>query len=158
MNQLMMDIAISNTHWIRVNKGDASCRELADRHYSRQHIGASMFCRPGRNLVLRTALGDAAWVSWYGIRDDDYDAWECTIFRNESKYLSSELIRQAIDITYKTWGEPPKDGFITHIDSNKIQSRNPGYCFKLVGFKQIGKTKVNKLVILQYKKESVINE
>jgi hypothetical protein len=148
----MLDIA-EQGHWIRVNKGDTSCRALADRHYSRQHPGSPQFCRPGRNLVLRTALGNAVWVTWKGIRDDGLDAWECTIFRNESSYLSSELIKEAVDLTKKYWGKLPPDGIITTVDPKKVQSINPGCCFKKAGWKYIGKTKVNKLIILQYKEK-----
>jgi hypothetical protein len=36
--------------WHVTLKGDRSCRLLADRHYSRQHVGAPMFTGPGRNL------------------------------------------------------------------------------------------------------------
>lgn len=151
MNQLMIHIETSNQYWIRVKKSDISCRLLADRHYSRQTVGDKQFCRPGKNLVLRTALGDAAWVTWQGIRDDGLQAWECTIFRNESEYLSSELIREAIEITVEYWGKPPRDGIITTVNPNKIKSVNPGCCFKKAGFKQIGQTKVNKLFILQIK-------
>jgi hypothetical protein len=56
------------------NKGDTTCRMLADRYYSRQTIGHPMFTRPGRNLVLNKALGDSVWVTWRGIRDDSLDA------------------------------------------------------------------------------------
>jgi hypothetical protein len=151
LNQLMMHIEAPNRHWMRVKKSDISCRLLADRHYSRQTIGDKQFCRPGKNIVLRTALGDAVWVTWQGIRDDGLEAWECTIFRNESEYLSSELIREAIEITIECWGKLPADGIITTVDPNKIKSINPGCCFKKAGFKVIGETKVNKLLILQYK-------
>lgn len=150
MNQQMMNLAEEKTCWIKVNKGDISCRALADRHYSRQHPGSANFCRPGRNLVLRTTSGSAVWVTWQGIRDDGFNAWECTIFRNESRHLSSELIKQAVEITKHYWGELPPDGIITTIAPDKIKSINPGCCFKKAGWKYIGKTKVNKLIILQY--------
>ena len=151
MNQQMMNLAEEKTYWIKVNKGDSSCRALADRHYSRQNPGSVNFCRPGRNLVLRTAAGDAVWVTWQGIRDDGFNAWECTIFRNESRHLSSELIKQAVEITKRYWGQLPPDGIITMVAPDKIKSKNPGYCFKQAGWKYIGRTKVNKLIILQYK-------
>jgi hypothetical protein len=151
LNQLMMHLEAPSRHWQRVKKSDISCRLLADRHYSRQTVGDKQFCRPGRNIVMRTAMGDAVWVTWQGIRDDGYDAWECTIFRNESEYLSSDLIKEAVTMTIEVWGKLPMDGIITTVDSNKIKSKNPGYCFKKAGFKSIGKTKVNKLIILQYK-------
>lgn len=65
MPQIMLDIPQYGP-WLMTHKGDRACRQLADRHYSRQHVGAPMFCRPGRNLVLRTAAGDAVWVTWSG--------------------------------------------------------------------------------------------
>ncbi|WP_236342448.1 hypothetical protein [Paenibacillus plantiphilus] len=126
---------------------------LADRHYSRQTIGADMFCRPGRNLVLRTAMGDAVWVTWSGIRDDGLQAWECTIFRNESDYLSSNMVRAAVTATIAQWGQPPPDGIITYVDADKVRSINPGCCFKAAGWRQIGRSKRRGLILLQYDKE-----
>jgi len=133
--------------WSRTSKGDNTCRILADKHYSRQTPGHPQFCRPGRNLVLRLPKGDAVWVTWDGIRDDDWDAWECTLFRNESDFQSSELIREAVKVTLKEWGTPPGDGFITYIDRKKVASPNPGYCFKCAGWKSAGKSKSGKLCL-----------
>ncbi|OMG48435.1 hypothetical protein BK140_16775 [Paenibacillus macerans] len=137
------------------HKTDPSCRLLADRHYSRQHVGALQFTRPGQNLVLRTADGSAVWVTWNGIRDDGLKAWECTIFRNEAPelYLSSDMIRAAVAATHAEWGKPPTDGIITYVDATKIYSPNPGYCFKVAGWKQIGRSKRRGLVLLQWKGE-----
>jgi hypothetical protein len=115
--------------WMITHKGDTSCRLLSDRHYSRQHVGHPMFTRPGRNLVLRTALGDAVWVTWKGIRDDGLDAFECTIFRNESEHLSSELIRSAVRATIQEWGTPPKDGIITYVDQSKVRAKTRAFVF-----------------------------
>src|SRR5690606_32667924 len=125
------------------------CRLLADRHYSRQTVGDPQFCRPGRNLVLRTAHGDAVWVTWHGIRDDGMKAWECTIFRNESGNLSSEMVKQAIAATIGEWGTPARDGIITYVDQSKVRSLNPGFCFKMAGFREIGKSKKRGLILLQ---------
>ncbi|MCI3922445.1 hypothetical protein MO973_19620 [Paenibacillus sp. TRM 82003] len=148
MNQLMIDIPQYGP-WMVTHKGDRSCRILADRHYSRQSIGSNQFCRPGRNLVLRTTRGDAVWVTWQGIRDDGFDAWECTIFRNESAQLSSDMIEWAVEATRKEWGTPPKDGIITYVWGDKVKSANPGYCFKQAGWKAIGKSKQRGLILLQ---------
>jgi len=149
MIQLMLDIP-QYGHWLVTHKGDMSCRLLADRHYSRQTVGHPMFTRPGRNLVLRTTRGDAVWVTWQGIRDDGLDAWECTIFRNESTILSSQLIREAVTATIFEWGAMPKDGIITYVDADKIRSTNPGCCFKMAGWKRIGESKKRGLILLQY--------
>ncbi|WNC17879.1 hypothetical protein [Brevibacillus brevis] len=143
--------------WFVTDKGDRNCRELADRHYSRQSVGNKQFCRPGHNLVLRTALADALWVTWSGIRDDGLDAWECTIFRNESGYLSSDMIRWAVRATLKQWGLPPKDGIITYVDAEKVASRNPGFCFKKAGFQLIGKSKKG-LLLLQLSQRDIKRE
>lgn len=148
MNQIMLDIPQYGP-WLVVPKGDDSCRQLADRHYSRQTVGSPQFTRPGHNLVLRTALGNAVWVTWSGVRDDGLQAWECTIFRNESDHLSSDMIRAAVTATIGTWGQPPPDGIITYVDASKVRSTNPGYCFKAAGFRRIGKSKVRGLVLLQ---------
>ncbi|WP_052098089.1 hypothetical protein [Paenibacillus stellifer] len=151
MNQIMLDIPQYGP-WMRVQKADDSCRQLADRHYSRQTVGALQFTRPGDNLVLRTPLGNAFWVTWRGIRDDGLDAWECTHFRNEapSMYLSSNMIRAAVAATLAEWGPPPPDGIITYVDADKVRSRNPGCCFKAAGFRRIGQSKRRGLVLLQY--------
>ncbi len=127
--------------WIVTNKGDQDCRRLADRHYTRQKPGNKQFCRPGHNLVLRTPEGDAVWVTWRGIRDDGQDAWECTIFRNESQHLSSDLIRKAVEITLREWGAPPPGGLITYVQEARIASANPGFCFKRAGWKTDGRSK-----------------
>ncbi|QGQ97078.1 hypothetical protein EHS13_20390 [Paenibacillus psychroresistens] len=150
MNQPMFDFP-SYGKWLLTHKGDRNCRLLADRHYSRQHIGHPMFTRPGRNLVLRTADGMATWVTWKGIRDDGLDAFECTIFRNESANLSSDMIRSAVAATIAEWGLPPKDGIITYVDQSKVRSSNPGFCFIKAGFEKIGFSKVRGLLLLQYK-------
>lgn len=147
--QLMLDIPQYGP-WMLTHKGDTACRMLADRHYSRQHVGHPMFTRPGRNLVLRTPGADAVWVTWSGIRDDGLDAWECTIFRNESCALSSDMIRAAVRATVSEWGQPPKDGIVTYVDATAIRSSNPGCCFRAAGFKRIGRSKHRGLILLQW--------
>lgn len=135
--------------WLVTNKGDQQCRELADRHYSRQTPGARLFTRPGKNLVLRTESADAVWVTWSGIRDDGVEAWECTIFRNESAHLSSELVREAVEVTLREWGTPPPDGIITYVDQSKVRSNNPGFCFLKAGWTKCGYSKRRKLLRLK---------
>jgi len=135
--------------WLLTNKGDQDCRRLADQHYSQQKPGTPQFCRPGRNLVLRTLFADAVWVTWAGIRDDGLDAWECTIFRNESQSLSSALIHEAIEVTREEWGEPPRDGIITYVNASKVRSTNPGFCFLMAGWSKYGYSKRRRLLRLR---------
>lgn len=122
--------------WTITHKGDRRAVALADRHYTRKSPGAPQFTRPGRNLVLLSREADAVWVTWNGIRQDGYEAWECTIFRNEGQYLSSHLIVLALGITRHLWGMPPKDGIITYVGKHLR-----GGCFYAAGFRRIGASK-----------------
>ncbi|MCK1999916.1 hypothetical protein MZM54_00785 [[Brevibacterium] frigoritolerans] len=143
--------------WVRTHNCDQAGRELADKHYSRQTIGAPRFTRPGTNLVLRTPNGDAIWASWKSnFRRDKLRAYECTIFRNESSYMSSYLIAYACLATFQLYGDI-EDGIITYVDDSKVESKNPGFSFQSVGFKKIGRTKKAKLLIFQLKKEALID-
>jgi len=128
--------------WTLINKGDHRALSLADRHYTRQKPGSNQFCRPGRNLVLLTEDEKALWVTWNGIRDDGWDAWECTLFRNEGNYLSSHLIVLALGITRHLWGEPPTDGIITYVGEHLR-----GGCFHAAGFRKAGMSKSGKLLL-----------
>jgi len=150
--QLLLDLTGGKYGpWIVTNKGDQTVRSLMDEHYSRQTIGARQFCRPGNNLVLRTADGTGAWISWRGIRDDGVeDAWECTAFRNTSNMISSELIHWAVYATICEWGHVfPASGIITYVDPKKVKSDVPGYCFIRAGFKKVGVSKHRKLLLFQ---------
>lgn len=125
--------------WVPIKKADKRALKLADRHYTRQQPGTSQFTRPGYNLVLLSEEEDALWVTWRGIRDDGWDAWECTMFRNEGQYLSSHLIVLALGITRAQWGEPPKDGIITYVGPHLR-----GGCFHAAGFQKAGQSKSGK--------------
>lgn len=144
--------------WIETDKGDPAARELADRHYTRQSIGARMFTRPGYNQVLiaEQANGRRAVFVWWrpkwesGIkgteRFDRLRCIECTIFRNETRFRSSDLILEAISCLL-TWDRANdtdwKDGIITAVNSIKTSggrsiSSPPGMCFRAAGFRPFG--------------------
>jgi len=121
-------------------RADPKARVLADRHYSRQKVGAAQFVPPGRSVELLTERADALWVtSWpYAeyVHRDWKDAWLCSLFRNESELLSSELIREAVAITRGIWPEVPTIGMVTFVDRSKVKSkRDPGRCFTRAGFR-----------------------
>lgn len=111
----------------------------------------------GRTLVLLTDAGDALWGSSFQVASDGTlmafhawpMAWNCSIFRNESEHLSSELIREAIAATRHAWGEPPEQGFVTFVDAGKVRrKRDPGRCFLRAGFRKVGETGSGKVVLL----------
>lgn len=88
-------------HWRRVKKFDPRACWLADRHYSRRKIGSPQFMPPGQTIVLLSMDGLAVFGWWRPHPDagleamNGLDGWTCTIFRNESPTLSSDLILDA---------------------------------------------------------------
>lgn len=108
---------------------------MADRHYPRRKRGHPSVGGVGEVLVLRSTRWDASWISLYTkFPDDGLDAWRCTMFRNEGRLLSSELILEAMALTSSQWGDPPADHWVTYVDTAKVRSANPGYCFKMAGW------------------------
>lgn len=140
--------------WIETDKGNPRCRVLADRHYTRQSPGHPMWTRPGWNMVLfaEQKNGRSASFCWFrpkwesGIRGterkDGLRAIECAIFRNETSWLSSKLIIEAVSCLL-TWDHALDvawpDGIITGVSSEKTKlgrnsAHEPGHCFREAGF------------------------
>ncbi len=96
------------TIWEHTHKGNAIVRALADRHYTRQTVGAPSFTRPGYNAVLICRCARSGWVWWRPkwedgrpgtARKDGLRSIECTLFRREAGCVcgpASQLIRQAV--------------------------------------------------------------
>jgi hypothetical protein len=150
--------------WIRVHKGDVRARELADRHYTRQHPGHPMWTRPGYNYVLLAEYqyGRAVFCWWrpkwedgrLGTkRRDGLRVVECTIFRREGiTPRSSDLIRSAVDSL--STEDAMKDlhldaaGSISHLITgvNSAATKRgrsrlsaPGTCFRNAGWTEFTK-------------------
>ena len=79
------------------------------------------------------------------INDSKEQGIYCSVFRNESKTKSSNLIKAADAIADAIW---PNQRHYTYVDAQKVKSVNAGYCFKKAGWKVCGETKINKLIIL----------
>jgi hypothetical protein len=130
--------------WIESHRAHPASRRIADRHYNRQKIGSKQFVPPGRCLVLITEDCSALWVtSWpfaEYVKHAWAGAWVNSLFRNEGPVLSSDLIRDAVDITRAKWEEPP-EGMVTFVDSTKVRSTNPGFCYLAAGWSRVGFTK-----------------
>lgn len=127
--------------WVQVPKFDKKAVALADRHYSRRKVGSPQFMPPGQTIVL---LCEGAVFGWWrphprsGIKAmNGLDGWTCTIFRNESQWKSSELILRAELALPEDCGPT---GLITYVWDAKVKSANPGYCFKLAGYRRAGKS------------------
>jgi hypothetical protein len=141
--ELLPRESVAAAEWREVDKGSRRLVELADRHYTRQKVGARLATRPGVNLCLLLSDGTAAWVVWRPIpevgRKDGLEAWECTLFRNEGSRLSSTLISEAAAATFRRWGWPPRDGLISAVGIQQTRRRRsrraePGHCFRVAGW------------------------
>jgi len=136
-------------YWKIVGRSDIRACWLADRHYSRQTPGSRQFCPPGNSIVLLGLNDDALWVSHRPDprsnlarpRFDGFEYWDNPFFRNESRSIASEMIREAIGITLRFWGnEIPRDGFHSFVDPRYVKPvmRRSlpiyGWCFEKAGF------------------------
>jgi hypothetical protein len=136
--------------WFEIKDGDPRGKILYDRHYSRKrYVGyrkTSLFVGPGEKMVLLTVSADALFV-WKleKYRNDEQTGVNCSIFRNEGDVLSSELIKEAVDLAWRRW---PNTRLFTFVRANKIKSSNPGFCFQMAGWRKCGTTKGG-LVILE---------
>lgn len=135
--------------WWLSKDGDKDLLNLYERHYScyeyRDGRKRYQFVGPGETIVLRTFAGDAMFVWRKFIDDSGQQGINCAVFRNESKYQSSVLIRQADAIADFCW---PSERHYTYVAAEKIRSTNPGFCFLAAGWQRCGKTKGG-LVILE---------
>jgi hypothetical protein len=77
------------------------------------------------------------------------DGWTCTIFRNESSTKSSELVLAAEVQLVKLVGECGPDGMLTYVWDKKVKSDNPGFCFKIAGWKTMGRSADKRKTLLQ---------
>ena len=56
----------------------------------------------------------------------------CAVFRREGgPHLASDMILQAERWAWERW---PGQRLYTHVNPRRIQSPNPGYCFKMAGW------------------------
>jgi hypothetical protein len=137
-------------YWIQVRDGNKAAMDLFKRHYSRYCYKdgrrPSLFVGPGQKIVLIGKNNDALFV-WRKFRSADVqEGVNCAVFRNESGQLSSKLLAQAEEIAGKRW---PGERLYTYVNPKKVKSTNPGYCFKVNGWKICGITKTRKLLILE---------
>jgi hypothetical protein len=128
--------------WTLSHRFDPIGARLADRHYSRRTIGSPQFAPPGELIVLLTPDGRAVWTTvWQEFVKHEWPgAWMNSLFRNEApdRYLSSELIRDAVAATRAKFGDPPAEGMITFVDADKVRhKRDPGRCYLRAGFRRL---------------------
>lgn len=138
------------TGWIPIRDGDDAARALFDLHYSRYFYAdgrkPKLFVGPGQKMVLTTQCRRALFVWRKFISGDGQEGINCAVFTNRGGGLSSELICQADALADARW---PGERHFTYVDPKKVASANPGYCFKMAGWRLCGVTKHRKLLILE---------
>ena len=153
--------------WRLSHRAHPFARDIADRHYNRQKVGAAQFVPPGRCVVLtaETATGRALWVtSWpfaEYVKHEWAGAWVCSAFRNEGAAVAGDLIWDALKATRRMFGDPPPLGLVTFIDRSEVRpfrTRDPwarivfggdlyGVTWMRRGFRVIGETKSGLLAL-----------
>lgn len=143
-------------HWqLSVTRDDPIAVAMYHRHYSYKPRGRkpTKFGNPGHYIALMTLKRDALFLwSKEKHRKDGQTGINCAVFRNEGDTLSSTLIVEAVEIAQRRW---PGERLFTFVDGSKIKSANPGYCFKLAGWKACGKTGTG-LLIFEWKRPTLM--
>ena len=135
-------------HWYGVADGDPRAFALYQRHYSYRTYKSGrtnrLIAGPGEKMVLLTYQCDALFV-WRKFDDMRHEPGiNCAVFRNESSIRASDLIREAMELAWQRW---PGERLYTYVNSKKIKSTNPGYCYKMAGWKVCGETKGGLLIL-----------
>ncbi len=129
-------------NWYSASVKDWRVIDLYSRHYSSRKGGKtksqwrnSGIAKPGEKIVLLTTPANALFVwTLQKFRQDDNFGVECSVFRNESKILSSDLILEAEQIALQKWSNFGQ--FFTFVDPREIKSTNAGFCFVKAGWQR----------------------
>lgn len=134
-------------NWLPSNRNDPRAYALYIRHYSAKKNkpfrkpGNTNVAGPGIPMVLITADSDALFV-WLKNTVERYDkevGINCSVFRNESAVLSSQLILEAEELA---WGKWPGERLFTYVDpvetAKRRSKRSPaGKCFIAAGWRPV---------------------
>jgi hypothetical protein len=132
--------------WCNTRDGDLAALGIFKRHYTyRPGRAIRQFVGPGQKLVLTLPDYSALFV-WRKFKDDSGQTGvNCAVFRNESRYLSSELILLAERWAWDRW---PGERLYTYVDGKKVHG--DGKCFKAAGWTKLRiRTKAKRLIILE---------
>ena len=141
--------------WLPARDCDPRAYALFTRHYSFRDYADGRrrdpsnparfsFVGPGEKMVLLTADCRALFVWRRFIDDSGQQGVNCAVFRNESSELSSHLILEAEQLAWARWAG---ERLYTYINPLRVASCNPGYCFKMAGWKSCGTTKRGLLIL-----------
>ena len=131
-----------DAEWYGASKRDPRVVALYARHYSSKKNNkpyASLLSHgvaaPGAVIVLLTSDASALFI-WLKQKyhSNNQTGINCAVFRNEGIALSSRLIIRAELFAWAQW---PAERLYTYVDPTKVNSRNPGYCFKRAGWQLV---------------------
>lgn len=138
-------------NWRVCKDGDPAGLALYENHYSAHQYKdgriRELFCGPGFKIVLLTPDGDALWVWRKFVDDSGQEGINCAVFANHSPHLSSGLVLEAERVSFCRW---PDERMYTYVAPKKIKSENPGYSFKVAGWKKCGVTKGGLHILEKY--------
>lgn len=147
-----------SSYWQITSDGDSRLLGHYLAHYSSKkarvnmpppYYGAERLCiGPGQKMALLLPDNGAAFA-WRraDYRDDGQEGIECTLFRNVSEVLSSELIREADTLAFQRW---PGERHFTFVDPTEVRrKRDPGRCFVRAGWTRLKERTQRGLVILE---------
>ncbi len=134
--------------WVPARDGDAWAYSMYRRHYSsrkNKRPKVRLLIGPGEKLLLVGWMCNAIFA-WQKQKDrwDGQAGVNCTVFRNESGHVSSEMILEAMTIAWEKW---PGERLFTMVDPKAVRSSNPGYCFLKAGWRKCGTSKSGKVVL-----------
>ena len=146
--------------WWATTDQDVEAVAFYEQHYSAYRYADGrdrwQFLGPGDKYALRSCPWEpitALW-GWRKFIDDCID-WRsgerqqgvnCAVFRNESRVLSSECIREADAVADCLWADRRH---YTYVDPKKVRSRNPGYCFLMAGWVRVPGFTKGGLIVLE---------
>lgn len=148
MSQLALGGFAPTLLWSHVPIEDPRIAALADRHYSRQTIGARGAIAPGKRFAFHHVgpIGEAAWGVVYNKDPVGTYQWRNSLFRNESGTLSSTLIIAATALTYELWERRyrglPTEPLRTEVAIEETRARRskrnlPGHCYLMSGWRWV---------------------
>jgi hypothetical protein len=126
-------------YWVPVRDGHPSLRPFLEAHYSgrRRRDGRhpAKIIGPGQYIALLGTDGMALLAWRKAIMMDGQLGVNCAVFRNEGARRSSDILLEGMMLAWDKW---PGERLFTYVNPAKISSCNPGYCFKVAGWRRCG--------------------
>lgn len=143
-------------YWQPVKDGNAQAAALYRRHYScheykdgrRDRYGyrnRHMIVGPGYKVVLLGQDGQSLCCWRRGTDASGQEGISCTVLRNESNVIGSELLLEAECWALRKW--PDAWRFYTFINPKSVQGNPPGNVFRRAGWADVGRTQGGLIIL-----------